>query len=59
MARKLVFHKRFEKQFAILKPAQKERVKEVLRDFANGERALPQCVFMRYMETSRAKYLYL
>ena len=37
MSRKLIFHKKFEKQFASLKAAQKERVKEVLRDYANGK----------------------
>jgi len=35
--RRLVFHKKFEKQFSALKPAQKERVKTALASFAKGE----------------------
>jgi len=39
MTRRLVFHKRFEKQFSALRQAQKERVKEALTDYANGEKS--------------------
>lgn len=36
--RRFIFHKRFEKQYSLLKPAQKEKVKNALSCFVSDEK---------------------